>query len=226
MNNQSGVYEIFNTVNGKRYIGSSNDCPGRWRTHLHMLRSARHANHRLQKDWSDHGEGSFIFRIILPCPKEQLLFQEQRCIHGFLPDYNIYLSSSSPKGVIRSAEYRSMMADAMRGNQNGLGYRHSDEARKKISSALLGKSFSPEHLANHSAAKIGRKRGRYSDKARINMSIVKIGNKNCLGYKHTPEARANMAAARLGKKRGPYKTSKSPSEYERNFERAAKRKGK
>ena len=33
----SGIYAIKNTVNGRIYIGSSQEIRGRWRTHLYQL---------------------------------------------------------------------------------------------------------------------------------------------------------------------------------------------
>lgn len=44
----SGVYQIYNTINGKRYIGSSIHIEQRFKEHLRNLRANKHANAHLQ----------------------------------------------------------------------------------------------------------------------------------------------------------------------------------
>ncbi len=206
MKTQGGIYEIVNTKNGKRYIGSSVNTAVRWRSHRHQLITGKHHSPKLQAAWNKNGEAAFNFRVMLVCQRSQLLFQEQRCIHGFRPEYNIYMVAGSPRRTEWTDDRRAAQSVAMRGNNYALGVRFSFESRAKLSAAHLGKKFTPEHLSNHTKAKIGRKKSPCSAEAKANMSMARMGNKNALGYKHTAKARANMAASRIGKKRGPYKT--------------------
>ena len=46
---QSGIYEILNTVNGKRYIGSAVNLAKRWKEHRTGLNRKDHANQILQR---------------------------------------------------------------------------------------------------------------------------------------------------------------------------------
>lgn len=57
----SGVYQIYNTVNGKRYIGSSIHIEQRFKEHLRNLRANKHVNAHLQSAWNKYGEHSFVF---------------------------------------------------------------------------------------------------------------------------------------------------------------------
>ena len=89
MLNQSGIYEILNTVNGKRYIGSAVYIVGRFARHrMHLRRGTHHSVH-LQRAWNKHGEEAFEFRPILFCTKDMLLYYEQLAIDAFKPLYNI-----------------------------------------------------------------------------------------------------------------------------------------
>lgn len=56
----SGVYQIYNTVNGKRYIGSSIHIEQRFKEHLRNLRANKHVNAHLQCAWNKYGEQSFF----------------------------------------------------------------------------------------------------------------------------------------------------------------------
>jgi predicted GIY-YIG superfamily endonuclease len=48
----SGVYEIKNTLNNKRYIGSSVNIQKRWYAHKRMLNLNTHPNKHLQAAWN------------------------------------------------------------------------------------------------------------------------------------------------------------------------------
>ena len=58
--NISGVYIITNLVNGKRYIGSSNDLYERSYSHIHHLQKQDHVNSHLQNSWNKYGEDKFV----------------------------------------------------------------------------------------------------------------------------------------------------------------------
>jgi len=62
---KSGIYKIINKVNGKYYIGSSNDIKGRWSEHKNDLKANRHDNDYLQKSWNKYGEENFEFEVDL-----------------------------------------------------------------------------------------------------------------------------------------------------------------
>jgi group I intron endonuclease len=198
MENQSGIYEIVNTVNGKRYIGSARELKTRWRRHRWELRGCRHGNEKLQRAWNKYGEGAFKFLPILMCQPSMLLFYEQQLLDKVKPEYNIAVRAGAPtagtkltslhkerigaahKGKIVSAETRA------RSSASHKGFVPSAEARAKLSTAGKGRVLTEEHKARISAAHIGRTA---SPEARVKMSEAAKRRAN------TAEGREHLANA-------------------------------
>src|SRR5574343_389768 len=63
----SGIYKIVNKVNGKHYVGSSNDIICRWKGHLNNLEKSKHDNKYLQYSYNKYGRDNFDFIIIEKC---------------------------------------------------------------------------------------------------------------------------------------------------------------
>lgn len=185
----SGVYAITNTVNGKRYIGSSSHIKKRWQEHVKGFRNQKRTSLKLQNAVTKHRESSFRFDILVVCSKEHLLMYEQILIDGFDTvdtGYNTRLIAESNRGITPSHETRERMSLAAK-------------ARPRS-------TYSAEHCKAISDAKMGRKTGPVTESARKNMSIARRGNRNAANTVYTPEMRAARSAQMLGKKRGPYKT--------------------
>lgn len=194
MSTPSGIYEILNAENGKRYIGSATRLAKRFAVHRHGLRRGVHHSLKLQRAWDKHGEASFAFRVLLVCAPEDLIMYEQRCIDIFRPEYNILPTAGSCLGVKHSAEARKRMSEG------GKGKVLTPEHRAKISVAQKGKSVSPETRARMSEASIGNTKllgRRLTVEHRTNIA------KGNIGKKLSPETRAKLSAARVGKKIGP-----------------------
>ena len=60
-----GIYCIKNLINGKVYIGKTNDLQSRWKNHLFVLRANTHSNKHLQTAFNKYGESNFEFIILL-----------------------------------------------------------------------------------------------------------------------------------------------------------------
>lgn len=58
------IYEIRCLVNGKRYIGRTGQPAYRLEQHEMALRSGRHHNKSLQRDYNKYGDENFVFEII------------------------------------------------------------------------------------------------------------------------------------------------------------------
>jgi group I intron endonuclease len=88
-----GVYKITNKVNGKLYVGSSNNIENRWHQHKLQLRDGIHTNQHLQSAWNLYGEDSFMFEIIEECSPEIQFEREQYYLNTLNPfeerGYNI-----------------------------------------------------------------------------------------------------------------------------------------
>lgn len=94
-----GVYKIENKINGKVYIGSSQDMYKRWKQHSEDLMANRHVNHKLQTDFCEYGIGVFGFFIVevVRGNKAKLLKREQfwiDAIDNIDQNYNILSYSS------------------------------------------------------------------------------------------------------------------------------------
>lgn len=72
-----GIYKIENCINGKYYIGSSNDIYRRWKEHIKLLNNNNHHSPHLQFAWNKYGEKNFKFIILEECDEENLLTREQ-----------------------------------------------------------------------------------------------------------------------------------------------------
>ncbi len=73
----SGIYQIKNTINGKSYIGHSENMAWRWRNHLNDLCAGRHSNPKLAaEDYSKYGPTAFNFKIIEEIKGKENLLQK------------------------------------------------------------------------------------------------------------------------------------------------------
>lgn len=83
------IYQIVNTQNNKRYIGSSCDFKKRKNQHLKMLKNKTHHNNHLQNAWNKYKECSFKFEVLEECNLEQQFIREQYYLDNFKPEYNL-----------------------------------------------------------------------------------------------------------------------------------------
>lgn len=143
--NNSGVYQIVNLINGKRYVGSSKNINQRIAQHKRALRKNRHVNNYLQNSYNKYGENLFEYSVLLYCDPQNTLAYEQVYLDAGYGDYNIAISAASPMagmfgklnhfyGKKHSEETREKMSRAMSGkNNHQYGKRHTEEHKRKIS---------------------------------------------------------------------------------------------
>lgn len=88
------IYEIINTLDGKKYIGQTVQIvENRWWRHRRLLNNNSHYNPDLQHAWNLYGETAFTFKIITSCNSlEELNSLEEQLI------------SSTPKEVLYNIE--------------------------------------------------------------------------------------------------------------------------
>ena len=157
------IYQILNTQNGKRYVGSSVNLDKRIRQHKIDLNRQKHGNKHLQDSWNKYGAEAFSFTVLEAVENpEGLLSREQFWIDTSNPEYNIDKVAGSSLGVKRSPETIEKIRKA------NLGLKHP-EWRCKIKSIAQGgnnhwtkrKSFSEEAKKIMSEAQKKLYRGGY-----------------------------------------------------------------
>lgn len=171
---QSGVYEIRNLVNGKRYVGSAADLRKRFKNHRTDLNCGRHGNLHLRRAWAKYGTSSFTFEVLEVCQPNDLLRREQFWIDhydAYRSGYNRRPRAESNLGIKWPEETRRKMGLAHIGNKNGLGYRHSAEAKARMSETRKGR--------------------RHTEDAKSRMSVAQ----RALNKHNGPETRAKLSAA-------------------------------
>ena len=61
-----GVFQIRNTVNGKVFVDSSTNIPGKINRHKFSLNAGLHKSNSLQADWNEFGASAFEFETLEP----------------------------------------------------------------------------------------------------------------------------------------------------------------
>lgn len=188
----SGIYEIVNTTNQHRYIGSAVDFTRRFREHTYRLNGQRHHAQPLQRAWNKYGAAAFEMHPIMLVNGDGLLQWEQKYLDEFKPEYNIALNAIAPMaGRKRTAESRARMSVIMKGKN--VGKKHpprTPEQCAQISARQKGvrrKPLSLEHKAKVSACHLGRKR---SPETRARLSAAAFARYgNTTGVHKNPKAR-------------------------------------
>ena len=214
----SGIYQIRNTLNGNRYIGSAVDTQQRWQQHLSMLRHEKHYNKYLQRAFDKYSEALFTFNVLEQVEDtKQLIPREQHYLDTLEPEYNICPTAGSSLGVPCNVEARAKQSAAKIGKQNSFyGKHHSEETRARQSAANIGKRDSAETRAKKSAALTGERNPMYgrtgkrspnygkhhSAETRAKIGAANSGERHYLYGKHLSDVtRAKISVANIGKHR-------------------------
>lgn len=118
---RTGIYEIVNKINGKKYIGSAAQWEDefnaklgfyvRWYLHITDLQNEEKDHHciYLQRAWNKYGDENFEFRIIEFCDPGDCIQREQHYLDLYWDSgtlYNICPIAGSNKDVPRTQEWR------------------------------------------------------------------------------------------------------------------------
>lgn len=119
----SGIYKIVNKVNGKYYVGSSNDVCGkfgRWYEHRQELNKNVHTNDHLQNAWNKYGESNFEFMLVEQCDVSNLLIIEQHYLDiAKLEKAMVYNISFLANRLEMTTEINAKISKAKKGKYKG-----------------------------------------------------------------------------------------------------------
>lgn len=137
---ESGIYQIINTVDGKRYIGRSNHLDKRWKLHSWMLRTNRHFNPHLQRAYN-LDPNAFKFEVLEYCDVEDLNEKEVFYIAKYKTmdmayGYNLCEGGKSSTGRVCTEETKEKISKKKK------GYKCKKEDIEKRKRSLK------EHIAN------------------------------------------------------------------------------
>lgn len=130
--NNSGIYQIRNKKNNKKYIGSAKNLNERKYYHFYYLNKNIHHNIHLQRSWNRYGKENFIFEPLFICSEEELIYWEQLLLDNLTPEYNILLVANSQLGVKHSSKTRRRISRSRK------GMKLSKNHKRKIGEALKG----------------------------------------------------------------------------------------
>ena len=140
---KGGVYIIQNLIDHKVYIGSAVNLKRRELAHFELLTLGVHFNIHLQRAWQKYGKESFTFWIVEKVQdKKQLIKREQFYLDLFgeytFGLYNICLFAGSPLGFKHSEEAKRKISKSNEGKHGARDYKHSEETKLSISQSLKG----------------------------------------------------------------------------------------
>ncbi len=179
--NNIGVYKILNKTNNKVYVGSSINITKRKYVHFNKLSNNKHKNIKLQNAYNKYGKNSFLFKIIEYVEdKNLLLVREQYWIEYFNSVENGY-------NICKFAGHT-------------LGYKHTKEAKKKISDFLKTRTVTDKTKRKISKANKGRLLGKnhpnygksLKKEVKEKISEANSGNKNGMFGSIIPELQKDI----------------------------------
>jgi len=122
---KSGIYKIRNLVNGKLYIGSSDDIHERWMNHRIMLKNNSHHSKKLQRAYNKYGKENFLFELLEECSIDDLISREQYYLNTLLYA-NEYINKTSKKFMSLGYNIKPIAGKGSR------GLKHTKESIEKM----------------------------------------------------------------------------------------------
>lgn len=117
------IYKITNEVDGKFYIGSTNNLIKRYYTHINHIRTGKNSCVKLIRAVNKHGEDNFKFEIVCECLTEEVLKIEQEYVDNLKPHYNVAKVAGSNLGIKRTEEVKLKKSVSQKENWKDEDYR-------------------------------------------------------------------------------------------------------
>ena len=193
------IYVIKNHINDKVYIGSAQNMDRRKSAHLCLLRKNKHHNRKLQNFVNKYGIDNLYFEVIEYVKNSDMLIErEQFYLDTINPFFNICKIAESRLGCRHTEETKIKIVEGR--NRNGgykKGWKHTKEAREKISKASTGRKISDESIKR--GVETRRRNGYVLSKETIEK--IRLAS---IGRKHSEEAKKKISELRKGEGNGMY----------------------
>lgn len=212
-----GIYVITNILNGKRYVGQSDNVRQRWYSHRSDLNAGRSGCKRLLAAWKHYGEDAFAFSVLVTLDStDDLDAWEQWFIDALVPEYNTSKRAGTRRGVPQPLDAIARTTAKVQGKPKSLAWRVQARERR------LGMKFPPEWCENIRRSKqhvSAETRALQSDAqkaaaARRNAQLSGVQDPMSIeaqprrGRKLSIEHRLHISQGQLGNKRGPETSAK------------------
>lgn len=152
----SGIYIIKNIINGKYYLGSSNNLENRFKQHLNHLLKGTHHSVILQRAFDKYGSDNFQFEIIKYVSVDNLLIVEQRYLNINSCDYNISSNAISYSGNLSKSQCIKIINKYKKGFTIRQLANEFNKSTGSISLLLNGKTYSHFELPLNDISKIAK----------------------------------------------------------------------
>ena len=141
--NKCGIYIITNKINGKVYIGKSNDIERRFKEHCSQYERNRTPNKPLYLAFEKYGIYNFSFEILELCPSENLNEKERYWIQKYQSDdkekgYNILSGGDGHDTGEKHPNHKLTKEDVI-----DIRTRYANHERKKDVEALYKDKIGP-----------------------------------------------------------------------------------
>lgn len=166
---RAGVYCWTNKVNGKIYIGSAINLYKRlvkYYNYEHLAKS----NMIINKALLNYGFSEFGLQILEYCEPDSAVSREQYYMDLLKPTYNILGTAGSSKGYKHSEEAKAKISAAWDDTRPKPVVKHSEETKAKMSATRKGKKHLEETIAKIRAASLGNK---HSEETKAKMAAAK-----------------------------------------------------
>lgn len=203
-----GIYKITNRINGKCYIGKSENLARRIRYHVLSLQTGKNKNTHMQNAYSKYGKKSFAIEIIETLSPEDDIDERERfwikTYKSYLSDYgyNRTLGGDGGNSYVEflSDDEREQLlhrhSENMKGTNNPLYHKHC------YTNGLVIKYLSDDEIPKYEQN--GWFKG-VPTFVREKEKISNLGSKNGFyGKKHSSETKLSLSQGRTGENNWNY----------------------
>ncbi len=153
---KSGVYCFINKINGKKYVGSSVNLRTRFLKYFNINYLERNKNLPICLALLKYGHSNFSLGIVEYCEIPCVLYWETYSIGLLKPEYNILKTAGSSLGYKHQEEARKKISDSHKEfwNSNPMSEEERNKRMKAVRAArtILGKKHEEETKRRISAA--------------------------------------------------------------------------